>query len=291
MTDIKCIGKDSQYGGEAFDLLHGLIFDILLMTDGRTTDLLETLLNEKIFVNVIRQEQMNEDHADLRGKPSSAPYYIRESVLISEKSHFIVSHNIALVYSKHVPPTLFEKIAHRKEGIGKSISSMDLQTFRKVADSGFISKEVAVDPFQKPIKLRFPELSNKVPYKRYLIYFELEPGIQMLEYYNPEVVIHRLKQGINHNIGGMIMSDKTTKEQKRAGKQLRKEEKARVKEQEQLEKKIRKEEKARVKEQEQLKKQIRKEEKARVKEQEQLEKQTRKEEKRAIKQRQKRKGK
>jgi chorismate-pyruvate lyase len=261
MTDINSISKDSQYAGEALNFLHGLIFDILLETDGRTTDLLETLLNEKILVIVIRQEQINEENADLLGESSGAPYYIRESILISEKSHFIVSHNIALVNSKHVPPSLFEKIAHRQEGIGKSISSIGLHTFRKVVDSGLKSEEEAVDLFQKPIKLHFPELRNKVPYKRYSIYFGLVPGIQMLEYFNPDVVRHRLKQVTNYKIGGMNMSDETTKEQRRAMKQLRKEEKERVKEQKRAMKQLRKEEKDRVKEQKSLEKQTRKEEK------------------------------
>lgn len=200
MTDINDIDKDSQY---ALDFLQGLIFDILLKTDGRTTDMLETLLDEKMLVSVIRQEQMNEDHADPQGESSGAPYYIRESILISDKSHFIVSHNIALVDSKHVPPALFEKIAHRQEGIGKSISSIGLQTFRKVVDSGLKSEEEAVDLFQNTLQLRFPDLCNKVPYKKYSIYFGLVPGIQMLEYFNPDIVRHRLKQVFNNKIGGI----------------------------------------------------------------------------------------
>ncbi len=203
MTDINSISQGSQHVGEELDFLHGLIFDILLVTDGRTTDILETLLDEKIRVTVIRQEQMNEKHADLLGEASGAPYYMRESILISDKSRFIVSHNIALVNSMHVPPSLFEKIAHRQEGIGKSISSIGLQTFRKVVDSGFKSEAEAVDLFQNPIKLRFPELHNKVPYKKYAIFFGLVPGIQMLEYFNPDIVRHRLKQVINDKIGGM----------------------------------------------------------------------------------------
>lgn len=193
MIDINAIDMDSQYGDGTLGFLHGLIFDLLLVTDGRTTDLLETLLNEKMLVTVIRQEQINEDNADLLGEPSGAPYYIRESILMSDKSRFIVSHNIALVFSKHVPSSLFEKIAHQQEGIGKSISTIGLQTFRKVLDSGLKSEEEAVDLFQKPIKLRFPELCNKIPYKRYSIYFGLEPGILMLEYFNPNVIKHRLK--------------------------------------------------------------------------------------------------
>ncbi|NOU99732.1 4-hydroxybenzoate synthetase [Paenibacillus sp. LMG 31457] len=185
---------NSQDGEGLLDFLQGLIFDMLLVTDGRTTDLLETLLDEKMLITVIRQEQINEVHADLLGESSGAPYYIRESILISDKSRFIVSHNIAVVYSKNVPLTLFEKIAHKQEGIGKSISTIGLQSFRKVLDSGLKSGEEAVDLFQKPIQLRFPDLCKKVPYKRYSIYFGLKPGIQMLEYFNPDVVIHRLRQ-------------------------------------------------------------------------------------------------
>ncbi|WP_027093956.1 hypothetical protein [Cohnella thermotolerans] len=199
MTDINSFDMDSHDAGRAFDLLHGLIFKMLLVTDGRTTEMLETLLNEKMVVHVIRQEQIDEEHADLFSEFSGAPYYIRESLLMIEKSRFLVSHNLALVYSKHVPPSLFEKIAHRKEGIGKSINTLGLQTFRKVLDSGAKNEEEAVDLFQKPIRLRFPELRDKVPYKKYSIYFGPAPGIQMLEYFNPNII----RQRLNQSIGGM----------------------------------------------------------------------------------------
>jgi chorismate-pyruvate lyase len=189
---------DSQFEGKALDVLHGLIFDLLLVTDGRTTDLLEMLLNEKMIVHVVRQEQIGEEDADLMGESSGGPYYIRESVLIGEKSRFVVSHNIALVYSKHVPPALFEKIAHQQEGIGKAISSLGMRTFRKVADSGFMTEAETVDLFGRPIKIHFPNLQNKVPYKRYFIYFGRKPGIQILEYFHPSIIGHRLQQGMTN---------------------------------------------------------------------------------------------
>jgi hypothetical protein len=50
-----------------------------------------------------------------------------------------------------------------------------------------------------PIRLRFPELCDKVPYKKYSIYFGPAPGIQMLEYFNPNIIRKRL----NQSIGGM----------------------------------------------------------------------------------------
>ncbi|EPY07117.1 hypothetical protein PAALTS15_11639 [Paenibacillus alvei TS-15] len=201
MTDTD--GKDSQYAGEALDFLQKLIFDLLLVTDGRTTDLLETLLDEKMRVTVIRQEQLNEVPADYQVDSSDAPLYLRESLLISDKSDFIVSHNIAIVNSKYVPDSLFESIAHRQEGIGKAISSMGLQSYRKVVDSGLKGEEEAVDLFQKPLNLRIPDLhTTKIPYKRYDIYFQVFPGIHMLEYFNPEVIRYRLNKVLNSKMEG-----------------------------------------------------------------------------------------
>lgn len=200
MTDTD--GKDSQYAGEALDFLQKLIFDLLLVTDGRTTDLLETMLDEKMRVTVIRQEQLNEIHADYQVECSDAPLYLRESLLISDKSDFIVSHNIAIVNSKYVPDSLFESIAHRQEGIGKAISSMGLQSYRKVVDSGLKGEEEAVDLFQKPINLRIPDRRTQIPYKRYDIYFQLAPGIHMLEYFNPEVIRYRINKVIKSKMEG-----------------------------------------------------------------------------------------
>lgn len=185
---------DSQFERDTSDILQRLLFDILLVTDGRTTDLLEMLLNEKMIVHVIRQEQIDGEDPNLMGESSGGPYYIRESVLIGEKSRFVVSHNIALVYSKHVPPALFEKIAHQQEGIGKAISTLGMRTFRNVVDSGFMIEAESVDLFQQPIKIHFSNLENKVPYKRYFIYFGSEPGIQILEYFHPNIIGHRLQQ-------------------------------------------------------------------------------------------------
>ncbi|MDT8975518.1 4-hydroxybenzoate synthetase [Paenibacillus sp. chi10] len=200
MTDTD--GKDSQYAGKALDFLQKLIFDLLLVTDGRTTDLLETLLDEKMLVTVIRQEQLNEVPADYQVDSSDAPLYLRESLLISDKSDFIVSHNIAIVNSKYVPASLFESIAHRQEGIGKAISSMGLQSYRKVVDSGLKGEEEAVDLFRKPLNLRIPDLHTTIPYKRYDIYFQVFPGIHMLEYFNPEVIRYRVNKVLNSKMEG-----------------------------------------------------------------------------------------
>lgn len=189
--------KDSQFEHKASKILQALLLDLLLVTDGRTTDFLEILLNEQVKVQVIRQKQINEEDLKLIGESSGTPYYIRESVLIGEKSGFVVSHNIALVYAKHVPSALFESIAHRQKGIGKAISSLGLRSFRKVTDSGFVNEEESVDLFQQPFSLHFPDLHEKVPYKRYDLYFGSKPGIEMLEYYHPNIIEQRLLQEIS----------------------------------------------------------------------------------------------
>ena len=187
---------DPQFENRALEVLQGLIFDLLLITDGRTTDFLEMLLNEKMIVDVIRQEQIDGEDANLMGESSGGPYYLRESILIGEKSRLVVSHNISVVYSKHLPPVLFEKIAHQQEGIGKAISSHGLPTFRKVIDSGFMNEVETIDPFKRPIKMQFSNLHKKVPYKRYFIYFAGKPGIQLIEYFNPSIIEYRLQQGM-----------------------------------------------------------------------------------------------
>jgi adenylosuccinate synthase len=174
------------------DVMERLIFDMLLVTDGRTTDLLEAILNEKMLVSVIRQQKLVDESS-----------YLRESILISDKSRFIVSHNIALVYSQYVPPALFEKIANREEGIGSSIRSIGIESYRLVVDSGQKKGDEAVDLFQKPLMLRFPDLKRPVPYKNYVMQFGHVPGIQMLEYFNPEMVNHRLMRIYKQQNGGM----------------------------------------------------------------------------------------
>ncbi|MFC5468828.1 4-hydroxybenzoate synthetase [Cohnella suwonensis] len=185
-----------------FDFLHTLLFKILLITDGRTTDILETLMDETMSLQVVRQEQINEEQSARLGEDSDAPYYVRESILIGTKSQLVISHNIALVCSKYLPPLMFEAIAAKQEGIGKTISTFGLQTSRKLVESGWRSDTETVDLFHKPIQLRFSPTKRKVPYKHYSIDFGSHPGIYLLEYFNPNMVLLRLKQLRNETIGG-----------------------------------------------------------------------------------------
>lgn len=186
----------SEFEQTSSDFLHRLIWSCLLITDGRTTDLLETLLDEKVTVDVIQQEQISKENAGGgMDALSGSPYYIRESVLIGQKSRMVVSHNIALVYAKNVPLALFESISQQQQGIGKAIHSLGgVRTFRSVEDFGFINKEEMTDLFQCPIKNNFSNTDDLIPYKRYFIYFGRQPGIQMLEYYHPDIIRYRLQK-------------------------------------------------------------------------------------------------
>lgn len=179
--------------------LEGIIYDLLLTSDGRTTDLLETLMDEKVQVTVLRQGAGQA--ADEAGDQSSikVPSFeghrrdiVRESVLIGATSRFVVSHNLALIHSEHVPPALLERIARGQEGIGKAISSIGVESLRKIVDYGRIGSDAALDLNGLPVNLHFPERCDSVYYKKYVIYFGLLPGIQLLEYFNPHIVRHRL---------------------------------------------------------------------------------------------------
>lgn len=157
-------------------------------------------MDEKMQVSVLRQgpsdaayggnplpSAVKDDHRD----------FVRESILIGARSRKIVSHNIALIHADLVPPALLERIAHGQEGIGKAISSIGLESLRKIADYGTIGSDAALDLHGKPVKLQFTEPCESVFYKKYVIYFGLLPGIQLLEYFNPHIVKHRLEQELN----------------------------------------------------------------------------------------------
>lgn len=194
MTEAKFKGMDAHHERTVFDFLEKLLFDLLLRTDGRTTDTLETIMDDKMTVRVIAQEQIEEGEIEKSGAISGAPYYRRESILISEKNNFVVSHNIALVCSKYVPAPMFEALAAKQEGIGKTIGRLGLQTSRKLTGYGWRSEPETVDLFHNPFKLHFSRVNAMAPYKQYCIFFDAVPGIHMIEYFNPQMIRHRLNQ-------------------------------------------------------------------------------------------------
>ena len=199
MTKAWNASMDEHHQTKAVDFFQRLLFEILLRTDGRTTDILETLMDDKMSVRVIAQEQVQEADIEHSGEISGAPYYKRESILVSEKRNFVVSHNIALVCSKYVPAPMFEALSARQEGIGETIGKLGLQTSRRLVDCGWRSEQETADLFQKPFKLHFPRENEKVPYKKYCIYFQSVPGIYLIEYFNPHMIRQRLNEFLREN--------------------------------------------------------------------------------------------
>jgi chorismate-pyruvate lyase len=195
MSDGKYGDTEAHYSIEFF-FFQKLIFDILLRTDGRTTDILETVMDDQMTVRVLSQEQLREQDIAANAGISGAPFYKRESILVSEKSNFVVSHNIALVCSKHVPAEMFEALSGREEGIGKTISKLGLHTSRRLYEIGWKSAAEADDLFRKPFKPQFSRGSEKIPFKKYGLYFGTDPGIYMVEYFNPNMVRYRLERAL-----------------------------------------------------------------------------------------------
>lgn len=183
---------DSPRDQAVFDFLHQLLFELLLRTEGRTTDMLEALTDEKMSVKVIRQKQVEESFAGAVAELPGGPYYMRESVLVGTQSRLTVSHNVALVCAKYVPAPLFEALAAKHEGIGKTINYLGLPTSRQLGGAGWQLMEEAEDLFRRPLKLRFPQKAVRVPFKKYALSFGAVPGIHMLEYFNPDLVRERL---------------------------------------------------------------------------------------------------
>lgn len=197
MTDGRFKGMDAYEEKKVYDFLEKLLFEILLRTDGRTTDILETILDDRMTVRVISQERVQAEDIGQSGETSGAPYIRRESILIGEKSGVVVSHNIALVRSNNVPAPMEEALNAKQEGIGKTISRLGLQTSRKLTDYGWRTEPESVGLFQKPFKLYFSPINAPVPYKEYSIYFDAVPGIRMIEYFNPQMIRYRLNQYLN----------------------------------------------------------------------------------------------
>ncbi len=111
-------------GQEQLDRTKSILFNKLLMTEERTTDMLENLVGERLYVHVIRQKKIDE-------------HMIRESILYTKQDHFIVSHNFALIDPDAIPRQLYEKIVFKKDGIGKAMSHLGLESSREILNYGW----------------------------------------------------------------------------------------------------------------------------------------------------------
>ncbi|WP_445491048.1 hypothetical protein [Niallia sp. 03133] len=181
--------QDSHY-------VNQIIFNLLLVSTNRTTDNLEIITGDTIYPTVMNQNMCTTEISTY--KPN---YYIRESYLHTVRSNFIVSHNIALLVPENVPNPLLKKIMQKEEGIGSAMRQLNISSSRKIVAFGYRNKQQVTNLFNQPMDLIFNH-DEDVPFKEYHLFFEKqeEPGIHLLEYFNPNILLTRTEmEGVNRD--------------------------------------------------------------------------------------------
>lgn len=162
-----------------------VIFELLLDSNGRTTDMLESLCGEKVFVEVIKQEE----HSDV---------IHRESSLFTLDPKMYVSHNFMLLYPDQVPAELYSGVLEKEELIGNILRNEKVNSVRTVTKTGWCLPNEVFDWFGMVRKLKYySDLKDqRIPFKEYTLHFESKekPGLKLLEYFNPYMVENRLQK-------------------------------------------------------------------------------------------------
>jgi len=157
--------------------LKKLIFQLLMTSESRTTDLLELIASDTMKAVIVKQE-----HTD-------SMYELRESYLIAERSWMPVSQNLAILYPERIPEQIYRRIAVDGEGIGHVLRGTQVPNRRELLHYGWRNVDEIVDLFGKPYRLQF-HTHPQIPYKEYTISFfsDQRIGIHLLEYFNPELI-------------------------------------------------------------------------------------------------------
>lgn len=167
--------------------LSKVLFELLLVSDGRTTDMLETLCGERVYVEVINQE-----------KHDNTIY--RESFLYTVNRNLFVSHNFMMLYPDHVPSEFYQRILEKEEVIGKILKNDEVLSNRIITKNGWCLPTEISDLSGNPKKLIFAGDLNGglIPFKEYKLHFQSneKPGIKLVEYFNPNLIHYRLQK--NH---------------------------------------------------------------------------------------------
>jgi hypothetical protein len=160
--------------------LEKIIFQLLLRTEGRTTDFLELIVGDRVYPVVTSQRMVGTSLSDNRS------IILRESCLLTEKRNSIISQNMALIYIEFVPLELYSRLLLKKEGIGKVVKSLNIESYRNIISAGYRPGKETLDLFGESCSLLFNG-TEKVPYKEYTIHFKgfSDTGIHLLEYFNP----------------------------------------------------------------------------------------------------------
>lgn len=163
--------------------INKILFELLLESDGRTTSMLESICDKKVFVNVIQQEGIgNIIH--------------RESCLYTVDPKQYVSHNFMLLYPDQVSSTFYNRILEKQEVIGNILKSERENSDRIITNTGWCLPSEVFDWDGNLKVLKFNDVlnNNSIPFKEYNLYFKSreKPGIRLLEYFNPQLVQNRL---------------------------------------------------------------------------------------------------
>ncbi|MNP46312.1 hypothetical protein D3C76_1403020 [compost metagenome] len=78
----------------------------------------------------------------------------------------------------------------KKEGIGKVIKSLNIESYRNIIATGYRSDRETINLFNEGCELLFGE-AEQIPYKEYTIHFNgySNTGIHLLEYFNPGMLL------------------------------------------------------------------------------------------------------
>lgn len=161
-------------------------FNELLSTTKRTTDILESLIDNKLNLQVIKQEmKTGKKLGDVRG----FPIIERETFLYSSNLDLIASHNYVIIYSNFIPIDMHKEINSKSRGIGEVIKLKDLISKREIIQCGYRSRAYLKDLYQNDVVTQFPPQYSTIPFKEYTITFQNfnEYGMKILEYFNPEI--------------------------------------------------------------------------------------------------------
>lgn len=169
------------------DSAYALVYELIMATDGRTTDLLETIVNGSLTPKVIRQEVIHPSMA-------AGEMIYRESVLL-DSSENAISHNFVFLKPESMPADLLDELLLDKEPIGKIMKRLNVFSRRTVKAAGWRPSDQITNLEGKPAETIFFSPSAMIPYKNYSVQFSgcEDSGMELLEYFNPSLVERYLR--------------------------------------------------------------------------------------------------
>ncbi|MGL4819349.1 MAG: hypothetical protein ACRC5C_05140 [Bacilli bacterium] len=156
-----------------------IFFEMLMRTDGRTTDMLGVLVRTQLDIRTIRQT------------PSvCSPRRILRETVFETSDGQVVSHNFIILDLDHLPDTFKTRVVDDLAGIGHVISELQLPTLRRVEGWGWTQGMCVYDYEQNVVNVCFDE-GHPIPFKRYHVLFEgfRAPGFYAVEYFRPSLFV------------------------------------------------------------------------------------------------------